>query len=217
MKYKGTKHPRGIELDRAGGAAVLLRHPQDHRQAARARRGGHGISAARTIGDHTLGRRGAENEAGGASGYKRTLAAKPHPEDDPERAEERARFNSRPLYIFDEPTTGLHFDDVSKLLAAFRRLIEAGGSVLVIEHDLDVIKTADWVIDMGPEGGSRGRQDRRRGHARADRRDRGFLYGSSDWRASYQESTALRRTGARRTIAGSRKLLQPKTSPPVRI
>ncbi|HSE50297.1 MAG TPA: excinuclease ABC subunit UvrA [Terriglobales bacterium] len=60
------------------------------------------------------------------------------------------------LYIFDEPTTGLHFDDVSKLLAAFRRLIEAGGSILVIEHNLDVIKMADWVIDLGPEGGDRG-------------------------------------------------------------
>ena len=60
------------------------------------------------------------------------------------------------LYIFDEPTTGLHFDDVSKLLAAFRRLIEAGGSIVVIEHNLDVIKTADWVIDLGPEGGWRG-------------------------------------------------------------
>jgi excinuclease ABC subunit A len=66
------------------------------------------------------------------------------------------RRKRRLLYIFDEPTTGLHFDDVSKLLAAFRRLIEAGGSILVIEHNLEVIKTADWVIDLGPEGGERG-------------------------------------------------------------
>ncbi len=67
----------------------------------------------------------------------------------------RAR-RRRMLYIFDEPTTGLHFDDISKLLSAFRRLIEAGGSILLIEHNLEVIKTADWVIDLGPEGGERG-------------------------------------------------------------
>ncbi len=73
------------------------------------------------------------------------------------RSEQNKR-QPRMLYIFDEPTTGLHFDDVSKLLAAFRRLIEAGGSIVVIEHNLDVIKTADWVIDLGPEGGSRGGQ-----------------------------------------------------------
>jgi excinuclease ABC subunit A len=67
-----------------------------------------------------------------------------------------AKRKRRILYIFDEPTTGLHFDDVSKLLSAFRRLIDAGGSILVIEHNLEVIKTADWVIDLGPEGGDRG-------------------------------------------------------------
>ena len=60
------------------------------------------------------------------------------------------------LYILDEPTTGLHFDDIAKLLAAFRKLLESGASLLVIEHNLDVIKSADWLIDMGPEGGDRG-------------------------------------------------------------
>ena len=71
---------------------------------------------------------------------------------------ESAKPRSRTLYILDEPTTGLHFDDVQKLLAAFRKLIEGGGSLLVIEHNLDVIKSADWIIDLGPEGGSAGGQ-----------------------------------------------------------
>jgi excinuclease ABC subunit A len=60
------------------------------------------------------------------------------------------------LYIFDEPTTGLHFDDIQKLLTAFRKLLEGGASIVVIEHNLDVIKSADWVIDLGPEGGALG-------------------------------------------------------------
>jgi excinuclease ABC subunit A len=64
--------------------------------------------------------------------------------------------SEKTLFIFDEPTTGLHFDDINKLLIAFKRLIEAGGSVLIIEHNLDVIKSADWVIDLGPEGGNAG-------------------------------------------------------------
>jgi excinuclease ABC subunit A len=62
----------------------------------------------------------------------------------------------RTLYVLDEPTTGLHFDDIVKLLAAFRKLLNAGHSLLVIEHNLDVLKTADWIIDLGPEGGEAG-------------------------------------------------------------
>ena len=69
-----------------------------------------------------------------------------------------SRKTDRTLYVLDEPTTGLHFDDIAKLLAAFRKLLQAGNSLLVIEHNLDVIKTADWIIDLGPEGGEAGGQ-----------------------------------------------------------
>jgi excinuclease ABC subunit A len=60
------------------------------------------------------------------------------------------------LYIFDEPTTGLHFDDIRKLMGAFQSLVESGDSVIIVEHNLEVIKSADWIIDLGPEGGRRG-------------------------------------------------------------
>ena len=93
----------------------------------------------------------------GGEAQRMKLAAHLQPASrDPGRSNGQPRPKRRLLYIFDEPTTGLHFDDVSKLLAAFRRLIEVGGSIVVIEHNLEVIKTADWVIDLGPEGGSRG-------------------------------------------------------------
>ncbi|HKF04532.1 MAG TPA: excinuclease ABC subunit UvrA [Candidatus Sulfotelmatobacter sp.] len=93
----------------------------------------------------------------GGEAQRMKLAAHLQPATkDGSRGSNGQKLKRRLLYIFDEPTTGLHFDDVSKLLAAFRRLIEAGGSIVVIEHNLEVIKTADWVIDLGPEGGSRG-------------------------------------------------------------
>jgi excinuclease ABC subunit A len=63
---------------------------------------------------------------------------------------------SKTLYVLDEPTTGLHFDDIRLLLDVLDRLVERGNTVIVIEHNLDVIKTADWIIDLGPEGGDRG-------------------------------------------------------------
>jgi excinuclease ABC subunit A len=75
-----------------------------------------------------------------------------------DRSSDGKKGGSRVLYILDEPTTGLHFDDVGKLLMAFRKLIDSGGSLVVIEHNLDIIKSADWVIDLGPEGGSAGGQ-----------------------------------------------------------
>jgi excinuclease ABC subunit A len=66
------------------------------------------------------------------------------------------RATGRTFYILDEPTTGLHFDDVRKLLSVLERLVDAGNTVVVIEHNLDVVKTADWIIDLGPEGGDAG-------------------------------------------------------------
>jgi len=71
-------------------------------------------------------------------------------------AELAMRSTGHTIYLLDEPTTGLHFDDVRRLLTVLQRLVDQGNTVLVIEHSLDVIKTADWVIDLGPNGGSGG-------------------------------------------------------------
>ena len=66
------------------------------------------------------------------------------------------RSNGKSLYILDEPTTGLHVDDIKRLLSVLNRLVENGDSVIIIEHNLDVIKTADYIVDLGPEGGDGG-------------------------------------------------------------
>lgn len=71
-------------------------------------------------------------------------------------AELHRQSHGKSFYILDEPTTGLHMDDIKRLLAVLQRLVDAGNTVLVIEHDLDVVKSADWLIDLGPEGGAGG-------------------------------------------------------------
>ena len=77
------------------------------------------------------------------------------------------RQTGKTLYLLDEPTTGLHFDDVRKLLDVLHRLTDLGNTIIIIEHNLDVIRNADWIIDLGPEGGEEGGRTRGAGHARA--------------------------------------------------
>ena len=112
----------------------------------------------------------------------------------------------RTLYILDEPTTGLHFADVQRLLDVLQRLVDAGNTVVVIEHNLDVIKTADRIIDLGPEGGEEGGAVVAAGHARGGRRDRGLLHR----RVPAPARRARRAAGAPERQEGRGRRLEPR-------
>ncbi len=86
------------------------------------------------------------------------------------------RQTGKTLYLLDEPTTGLHFDDVKKLLDVLHRLTDLGNTIVIIEHNLDVIRNADWIIDLGPEGGEEGGRIMALGHSRTSGAQQEVLY-----------------------------------------
>ena len=111
------------------------------------------------------------------------------------------RSTGRTFYVLDEPTTGLHFADIHKLLEVLQRLVKLGNTVLVIEHNLDVIKTADYLIDLGPEGGDRGGTVVATGTPEEVARSGAFLHGrvsgAGAARPARRRASPARRCGAR--------------------
>ena len=126
-------------------------------------------------------------------------------------SELQKRSTGRTVYVLDEPTTGLHFEDIRKLLLVLGRLVDQGNTVLVIEHNLDVIKTADWLVDMGPEGGSRGGMVVAEGTPEEVADQPGQLHGRS---SSSRCSTAVRPSS--RPASGRRRTRRPPGARPRR-
>ncbi len=136
IRFRGKNIREVLEMTVEEALRFFQAVPDRREQAADAGRRGARVPAPRPERHDAVGRRGAAREA---------------------RAQELAkRATGRTLYILDEPTTGLHFQDVAQLLEVLHRLRDEGNTIVVIEHNLDVIKTADWLIDLGPEGGEGG-------------------------------------------------------------
>ena len=134
---QGQEHRRRARYDVSTSARLLRDDAAARAASSRPCATSASTTSARPARDHALGRRSPAHQA---------------------RPELSRRATGRTLYILDEPTTGLHFDGHRRLLEVLQRLVDNGNTVLVIEHNLDVIKTADYVIDLGPEGGDRGGQ-----------------------------------------------------------